>query len=862
MLRETPRCGALARRDLDTGTNMLFRRSRWVTRRLIPGTALLLASVCFLHALPPTQAVRGEVLDEKSLAIAGAVCSLTGRLLPAEGLTSTTDLKGQFEFLGLQAGEYSLLCAAASHEPLKRALEVTDTPPPFLQVVLPPEIVIRQHVEVHEQAPSVSTEQSAPPARLSAPQLTSLPLVEQKFKAALPYVPGVVRTPDGKINIKGVPENQGLLLVDSAETADPVTGSFAIDVPVVAIDSLQVFKNAYNAQYGGFTGGLTTIHTRPPSDRWQWEVQNLTPNPRIKSGTLVGIADYNPRLYFTGPLLANRLSFSESLAYDIDKQPVRGLAWPKNEIKTHDFNSFTDFQYVFSPRHLMNANVQVFPLRRQFANINSLIPQTASSDYGQKGFSVGLTDQYVTSTGGILTTLVHGMRFDSNGHGQGPLDMLVTPNGWDGNFFNAYQRNSHEEEILERYKFPQQRALGKHELTLGGSFLHRFYHGSSNSHPVLMLRPDGTVTERIDFLESGSLSARDFEGAFFVADHWVPTDPISFDFGLRYSGQTLGGHANIAPRVGFAYSPGHRGKTVFRGGFGRFFDHSPLLAGDFSMNPVRTISFFDEQGNLQGSPVSYQNAYGHFDGKDWTASPEHLNTTPYNWSWSLEADRELNPRLTLRLSYISSRAYSQFIVNPVEELATGPALLLTDQGSSRYREFESTLHIRLPEAAEWNLSYVYSKARGDLNSLAEVYVPFEQPVIRANAYSNLPSDTPQRVVTWGRFKTHVWGITANPVIDYHSGLPYAIVDVRQDYVGQPNTLHFPRFFSLDLKLSKEFHLPFPWLRKHLMRGALTVFNVTDHTNPRDVFNNISSPVFGHFAGLQHRFLDTSLDVLY
>jgi len=117
-------------------------------------------------------------------------------------------------------------------------------------------------------------------------------------------------------------------------------------------------------------------------------------------------------------------------------------------------------------------------------------------------------------------------------------------------------------------------------------------------------------------------------------------------------------------------------------------------------------------------------------------------------------------------------------------------------------------------------------------------------------------------VSWGRFKTHVWGITANPVIDYHSGLPYALVDVRQDYVGQPNTRRFPRFFSLDLKLSKEFRLPLPWLKNHLMRGALTIFNVTDHTNPRDVFNNISSPFFGHFAGNQHRFLDTSLDVIY
>ena len=34
-------------------------------------------------------------------------------------------------------------------------------------------------------------------------------MVEQKFKAALPMIPGVIRTPDGRIAIKGALENQG-----------------------------------------------------------------------------------------------------------------------------------------------------------------------------------------------------------------------------------------------------------------------------------------------------------------------------------------------------------------------------------------------------------------------------------------------------------------------------------------------------------------------------------------------------------------------------------------------------------------------------------------------------------------------------
>jgi hypothetical protein len=107
-------------------------------------------------------------------------------------------------------GTYELTCAAVTYEPIVRSgIEVTEVQAPFVQVVLPAEIVVRERVEVRDKAPTVTAEATAPPATLSAPQLRTLPLTEQKFKAALPLVPGVVRTPDGKMNIKGQVETQG-----------------------------------------------------------------------------------------------------------------------------------------------------------------------------------------------------------------------------------------------------------------------------------------------------------------------------------------------------------------------------------------------------------------------------------------------------------------------------------------------------------------------------------------------------------------------------------------------------------------------------------------------------------------------------
>jgi len=347
--------------------------------------ALTFSGATFAAALPQTQDLKGEVVSDKSGPITGAVCTLTSPnpgVLPEEGLSQKTSEKGEFTFPGLVPGTYDLICAAVGYEPVEqKSIQVTDQPIPLMQLALPAEAVVHQQVEVHEKISALAQQSAAPPARVTSAELRALPLVEQKFKAALPLVPGVLRLPDGRISIKGVGENQGMLLVDSAETVDPVTGSFSIDVPIDAVESIQVYKSAYNAQYGRFSGGLTSIETKPPSGQWHYELNDFLPTPRIRSGQLVGIADNEPRLTFTGPLWANHLNFSESFTYTMVKQPVRGLAWPHNEIKTEGFSTFTSFQYIFAPNHLMTVNVNFFPLRREFADINSLISQTASSNY-------------------------------------------------------------------------------------------------------------------------------------------------------------------------------------------------------------------------------------------------------------------------------------------------------------------------------------------------------------------------------------------------------------------------------------------------------------------------------------------------
>ena len=178
---------------------------------------------------------------------------------------------------------------------------------------------------------------------------------------------------------------------------------------------------------------------------------------------------------------------------------------------------------------------------------------------------------------------------------------------------------------------------------------------------------------------------------------------------------------------------------------------------------------------------------------------------------------------------------------------------MSHTGNSHYREFQASVHYRAGRRGDLNVTYLHSQAKGSLNTLSDIYVPFEQPIIRPNANGYLGSDIPDRLLSSGIFHLPD-GFTVSPLVDLHTGFRYSNVDVLDNYVGTPNSQHLPTYFSLDMKLFRDFNLPHfagP-LKDRRFRIGVYSLNLTNHLNPHDVFNNIDSPVFGHFVGFQHR----------
>jgi hypothetical protein len=88
-----------------------------------------------------------------------------------------------------------------------------------------------------------------------------MPNIDEHFESLLPLVPGVVRGPNGLINMKGARSSQNGSLVNSADVTDPATE--AINIPIDVVSSVQVLSTPFDPEYGKFTGAVSSVETRP-----------------------------------------------------------------------------------------------------------------------------------------------------------------------------------------------------------------------------------------------------------------------------------------------------------------------------------------------------------------------------------------------------------------------------------------------------------------------------------------------------------------------------------------------------------------------------------------------------------------------
>jgi hypothetical protein len=814
-------------------------RQRWLAVILMASLGGAFAETVFAGsaALLQVGRIKGKVVAvtaDRREPLAGVVVVLSGEFLPGKVMQTISDEEGGYSFSDLPPGDYVLSVEMEGFERFARTIRVPLGAIVEVPVELKPKAV-REAVTITAGEEELRRIESSLPAQLGAPLLRNAPLVNEKFQDALPLLPGVVRGPDGLLNVKGTRAAQSGILVSSINATDPVTGQAAVELPIEAVETVQVYANPYSAEFGKFTGAVTAIETRAGTNEWKYLLTNFMPRLRKRAGTIMGIESATPRLALSGPILRDRFFVFQGLEYRFVRTRIPSLPDLQNDTRLESFDSFSRFDAVLAPAHRLTVIVSVFPQKLDFVNLNTFNPMETTPNFHQRGWFIAVHEQAAFRNGSLLQSSFSLKDFDADVYGNSPPPFRLTPNGNVGGWFNRQHRESRRYEWAEVYHLPLFSGGGQHAMKIGGSVAVNTFTGHDRSDPVEILRARGTLAERWTFLGEGILRRRNTEVTLYGQDKWTLHPRLTLDWGLRYDRDEIARENNLAPRLGVVLLPFSDPRTVVRGGMGLFYDKIPLNVGAFEQYQMRQITRFGPDGQtLRDGPRLFRNLV---EGGRYR--------TPRSTAWNVQVDRELTRRVLLRVGYEERRSRRDFLVEPTTLLSGEDALVLSNRGRSRYREFQIVARLRVQEQHTLFLAYVRSRAEGDLNVFSAHIGNFPNPIIRSNEYSRLPFDAPNRVLLWGDVRLP-FDLLLSPVVDWRDGFPFSLLDEEQNFVGPRNRGgRFPRFFSLDLQITKGVTIPF-FGKKYRTRLGVKIFNLTNYWNPRDVQSNIHSPAFGTF----------------
>jgi hypothetical protein len=796
-------------------------------------SALLIAALTATPAIAQSQngVVSGTVSlptpDGQAVVVPGVTVTLTCG--GGESRNEVSDEQGRIQFSDVPAGSCSIVAELQGFKSAVKAIvakpaETTDVALRLDLEALHEEVDVRGSAETIESSPIATHVE-----RITAGVMQIAPIASERFQDALPLIPGVVRGPDGLININGTRSNQSALLFNSADGTDPVTGEHAVELPIDAVSAVQVRGFAFAPEYGLSAGAVTTVETQRGGDAWHVTVNDLEPRVRRRGGEFRGIESWTPRFTTGGPIVKGKLSVLESVQYEYSQTRVFGLPPFESDTKLQSLESFSRADWTPTATNHFTGSAMVSPRKTTYAGLNTFNPQGVTPDIENHNVFASASDQIVVGNGGVLETRFTLKQFDSTiypSQGRGP--MVLAPDVNSGSYFNDQERTSHRAEWLTTYAFTP---LGPaHLVKVGAGVTYETFDSVNQSRPVEIVRENGTLSQQISFVGPGLLNLNRTSLLGYAQDSWTVSPRLTVQYGGRYDYDSFTADFKLAPRASFAAVVSEDGRTVVRGGGGVFYAPVRLNVASFDQMQERSVATFTPDGVTPNGPA--------FVMDNVLASAIH---TPRSVSWNLELDREWIKNFFVRVSYQQRESRFESVVDPGTSDSGTAVLLLRTDGQSRYREGQITGRYQFHGTDQIVGSYTRSSAFGNLNDFNTYFGNIENPVIRPDARGPLPWDAPNRYLFWSNISLP-HGFSVFPLLDVRTGFPLSVVDEDRNFVGARNEAgRFPTFVSLDMQVSKRLRL-----FHHNATVGLKVFNVTNHFNPRDYQGNLASADFGGF----------------
>ena len=657
-------------------------------------SAFIVALLAFLPSSASAQIAQGE--------LRGTVVDQSGGLLPGVSVTAThvetgtartaiTGVNGDYLMPAMPLGTYKVSAELTGFSTMVREgfrLGVGESVTINFAMRL---AQVQETVTVTGEVPLIDTKKSELTGNVDPEQVQQLPLNGRNWLDLVSMVPGA-RGVLGDIRAGASGSDATRYQMDGLNVTGQGTGGETQTYSQEVVGEVEVLTNRYDAEYGRVTGAVINAVTKAGTNTLHGSGYYYLRDDKMDAtnwltGTVTPLHQAQPGLTLGGPLIRDKMFFFggyEHQTSDITNRPTTGNT-------SYDIN-------VDAPqsRHLVNARIddQINNNHRLFFRTDPFHEYRANEGVGGRttanagdNYNAYIEDGVLGETWVVNSRLMNEVRvgvfyFHKELEALAPITRLSFPSAifgpasnnpqwWREQIFQANESAS--------YLLPT--AHGDHHMKAGFQYQRSYYQGQlpSASYGQFNFAKDPTNFNDPSTYPpptSYSVSIGDFHynylnpayGAYFQ-DDWSMTPRLTLNLGMRYdlepsvtnpgyevpaveAGTRSVPYTNFAPRVGFAYDMRGDGRSIIRGGIGRYYGNILL---NIPMNEVRNRN---QQVQITVLNPSLTNPLGGLTFDQLLARPRNLVVmsndyqAPRQDQMSIGLAQELGPRFAVHADFV------------------------------------------------------------------------------------------------------------------------------------------------------------------------------------------------------------------
>ncbi len=412
-----------------------------------------------------------------------------------------------------------------------------------------------------------------------------LPVLGRQYTNVLQVAAGVQDADgDGNPNVHGARQRDFKMSIDNVSNVDPLTGEYQSYLNPDAIEEIEIIDSGADASFGGAVGGYGKVITKQGGNEFEGTFNfffqdSAFDNDRAGGGEPLDFGLIQPSIYFSGPLIKNKLWFvatHQLVDVDLPILLVGGDDFVQSQKRLESMDKLT---WQVSKTNKLQFQFSGDPSEIEPAAVSSIAPPETGIRYERGGptYSVKWTAPYsplffYESTVAFSDIEREYNPFDPNAKNNcfnpktpdeaAMLDLMCSDIDRGGFRSGAYFRDYKDFRQRWTYSFDATQSItewrgGEHTFKFGGILERVHFTREMTSRDRLSLRRIGFSGGSVDpgstnptletsrltsFISTPENSSNDARGnyyAAYVSDTWEPAYNLTVSLGFRFSREEL-----------------------------------------------------------------------------------------------------------------------------------------------------------------------------------------------------------------------------------------------------------------------------------------------------------------------------------